>query len=640
MFLIEVSPIKNLRGFKKLSYFSSVKYKRGSIITVPFKNKDIHSVVLRSKELKSVKADVKNSDFKPKKIKKQVPLDIVSDQFTEAVFKTSRFLLRSEGDVVRQMVPTFIFKHHNKIKTKSNLIKSHLETADKIHKQILNGFQSERIEIYKAVIRQRLALNQTSIIITNNMQNARKIYDYLSVGISSMIFLLDSDLSPVKFIKNLNQIQQSDTPICVIGTDKTLLLQLSRLGLIIVDQTISQTYFKLSKPVFDTRIFIKYYAEAHNADILFADSFLRLKDYEDFYQEQAHAIDRIPRRFRKNTRIRNIDTSKEIEYSKEYKLSYPVVSRQIIGEIQNYLSLGKKIFVYSPRAGIAGQTVCNDCANILSCPKCRANLRLQRVPGGQETHFICKRCGYGKHSNIQCPHCGSWKLKALGAGIDRIQEYLTVALPKINIYQLDSSTAPTGKKATELINKFFADSQSILLGTSRALSFLSENQITYSAVISLDSLLSVPDFRIEEKIFGTLSNILNITDDRMDIQIKDNNIDLFKLFEKKELQKFVRQELSLRKKYMWPPYVTLIKISLTGTRNKVISDMQKFIDLLAKYKPRVFRDFIYLDEKNVELSAMLRIPTELWPEEVKKLTEKLKSLPPNFTIEINPQETY
>ena len=91
---------------------------------------------------------------------------------------------------------------------------------------------------------------------------------------------------------------------------------------------------------------------------------------------------------------------------------------------------------------------------------------------------------------------------------------------------------------------------------------------------------------------------------------------------------------------MWPPYVHLISVSTEGSRKSVIENMQKLIDIFADYKPRVFRDFIYIDRNTVQLKALFRVPSDIWPHASKDFYKKLSGLPSQFKIEIDPEQVF
>ncbi len=639
MYIVELSPLKTIKGFKSLSYFSSHKFEKFDIVEVPFRNGTIQGVVISSKELKSVKADVKDKSFAPKKIKKQKVLRIADEDFLKAVEKFSKEYLLPLGPLIAQAVPSVVFKHINKEKLVLRGKEKIQKQKERIRVSLINDFEDARLDFFKALVRQKLAQGYSILLVSPNSKSAKKLYDFLSPGISSMLELYDTKQSPKKRFEQIQKINSSDSQICVVGTPAILFTQPKKLGLIIIEKEHSQSYKRQKYPFANMRDFASKLAEQKNLDIVFADSFLRLENYMALFKEEASSLGHIPKRLRKRVNLRLIDLQKEINYNKEYKLSYPVVSREILGEIARQIKMKNKIFIFNPKKDYANQIICNDCATVISCPKCNAQMRLQEDPKSKERRIICLRCGFATHSNINCPNCQSWRLKEYGIGIDMVHKYLQSKFPELKIIVFDSNKIKSEKAATEAVNDFYnSKDAALLLGTQKALAYLDANSCNYSAALSVDSLLSVPDFQMEERIFSILTEIMDKSSERFDLQVKDKDARVIKLFYEKDIQKFVKSELKLREKLLWPPYTRLIKVSTQGSRKFTIEEMQKFIDQFAKYKPRVFRDFVYIDKKTVKLSALLRVARELWPNEANDLWRDLYDLPANFEVEIDPNK--
>ncbi len=639
MYLIEVSPFKKIKGFKKLSYFSNTPFEKGDIIKVPFRNSDLLAIVTDKNELDKVKLDIKNENFTPRKIEFQKPLNKFLPELIDSSFFCGEYFVKEVGPILSAILPKAIIDNLNELPEfaiQKSVENKQTQEFERIREKILTAFEKERYEHYKALVRQELAMKKSSLIIAPNLRVAQNIYKYISSGITQMVKLVDHQKKQ-ELLKQFKDAQNTE-PACFVGTYKSLALPIKNLNLIIVDSYGSASYRLLKYPKIDIRVFAKKLAEYLKIDIVFADSFLPLEEYLLNEKEENIAIDHVPKRVRKKTLIRIIDINKEVNYSKEYKLEYPIISREILGQISINILNGKKVFLYSPKKGLASQTVCNDCAYSISCPKCKANLRLIKDPKENENKFLCFRCGFALSSNILCPKCGSWRLFELGFGIDKYVNYLEKKLQNVEILSLDADSVKSQKEVNKILERFRQNQNSILIGTSKALLYLNENEVDYSAALNIDSIFAAPGFNVEEDVFANLIKILEKTSEKMDLQVKNTEHRVIKYFYKKNIKDFIKSELQLREKLMWPPFVRLVKITVKSDKKTVIKLMQEFLDEFHKYKPRIFKDFIYLDKNTVTLSALIRIPSELWPNEVEDFIHKLKMLSSNFEIEIDPEE--
>jgi len=117
--------------------------------------------------------------------------------------------------------------------------------------------------------------------------------------------------------------------------------------------------------------------------------------------------------------------------------------------------------------------------------------------------FLCHKCGVQEDSERKCSECSSWRLVALGIGIEGVEEEIKKLFSSIKIFKIDSDSIKTHKKGLAVADNFFSSPGSILLGTEMALSYLYK-EIDSTAAVGIDSLFTLPDFRMSEKIFNTL----------------------------------------------------------------------------------------------------------------------------------------
>src|SRR3989344_1139356 len=168
--------------------------------------------------------------------------------------------------------------------------------------------------------------------------------------------------------------------------------------------------------------------------------------------------------------------------------------------VKNNLEKNERLFIFAARRGLATATVCSDCGATLTCQKCGLPLVLHR---GKENYFLCHHCGQKKTAEIRCYICNSWKLKPLGVGTGKVAEEIAKRFPEIKIIRLDSDTSKTAREVMRRVADFEKNPGSILVGTELALQNINL-PFDSAAVASLDSLMAMPNFRINEKIFSIL----------------------------------------------------------------------------------------------------------------------------------------
>ena len=202
------------------------------------------------------------------------------------------------------------------------------------------------------------------------------------------------------------------------------------------------------------------------------------------------------------------------------------------------------------------------------------------------------------------------------------------------LFKIDSDSVKTDEKARDLIQKFKNEPGSVLLGTEMILPYIHE-KVESSAIISLDSLFSLPDFRIQEKILYMLIRMRSFTNENFVVQTRKPDEKVFEYGLKGNMSDFYREEIEARKKFNYPPFTTLIKLTLEGKKEIIVKEMEETQNLLEPFEVEVFPAFTHTVKGNYVLHGLIRIPEENWPN--MDLVEKLRGLSPAISIKVDPE---
>ena len=87
---------------------------------------------------------------------------------------------------------------------------------------------------------------------------------------------------------------------------------------------------------------------------------------------------------------------------------------------------------------------------------------------------------------------------------------------------------------------------------------------------------------------------------------------------------------------MWnyPPFTTLIKITLEGNKEDIITEMSIIQKNLEPQTVDIFPAFTHTVKGNYVLHGLMRIPSGRWPD--RELSDKLRALPPSVRVNIDP----
>lgn len=628
MFIVQVVPISRGIGKETLSYFTtSPDVKAGGIVRVPVRSREIPALVVSSTNATESKADLKNSPFAMRKIGKLKVLPLFQPHFIEAAEEAAHYFAGSTGSVLATITPKTILEQAEKI---TPVPLQELSKPGDIHEPYaLQADEEERLAHYKSLIREQFARKKSVFFCLPTIQDTKRIFETLPKGIEQYTYVLNSSLSKKDLIATWNKIVEEPHPVLIIATGSFMGIPRSDIGTIIIERESSSGYKHQIRPYVDIRTFAEFFARKTGAKLIFGDILLRV---ETLWRTKNGAIAELtPLKFR------SISTVQEVVVNmKKYKTldtpEFRIISTELEALIQKNKENNENLFIFAARRGLAPTTVCGDCGTTVLCHQCHAPIVLHK--SGGENFFLCHRCGERRGAEERCKNCDSWKLTTLGIGIELIEDTLRHMYPDVTIFRMDKDTINTHKQALSAMKQFYNAPGSILLGTEMALTYL-ERPVENAAVASIDSLFSIPDFRINEKIMNILLKMRSSTQKIFIVQTRSRDQMVFDYATKGNLMDFYREEIEARKALNYPPFSTLIKITVRGTKQHVLADMKFIENTLKEYTPLVFPAFIETVNKKTIMHALIKIDRQ--SEIPKDLLEILLSLPPHITINVDPE---
>lgn len=647
MNIITVIPLQKSVFKEELTYFSVKDIPISSIVSIMIRNKKVLGLVVDISPLSTMKSNIKEMDFNLKKITEVKEHSIFSDEFLSASFLTSRYYATNKSTGVSVLIPSIFKDEYDKF-AKFKKINTNTDLANTDNKKIKTEkllFQAnfdDRMGIYKTMIRGIFADNKSIYLVLPNEQDIDKYYSLLSKGIENFTFKLHSGVKKKKMLEDYEKIVSNDHPVLILGTPKYLCIKRDDIHTIILEKEHSSAYRMMMKPHFDLRTFVEIYANSIGARLIFADTLLRFETISR--KEEEGLAELYPMSFRTNfegtTSI--IGPEKEAKKGEKFK----IFKKESLEEIENNINKKKNTFVFALRRGLATQTICKDCNDILICDKCHAPVVLYNSKNNTKRTFVCNRCKSELDANTPCRLCGSWNLLPLGIGTDTVYEELSAIYKKdnIKIFKLDKENAKTAKEAQKIIEEFENEKGAILIGTEIALVYL-KDKVPVSIISSFDSLWSIPNYKMGERILEIVLSIIEKTDDKLIIQTKNNKDSALLSIESNNMLPFVKEELSDRKLLDYPPYKRFIKVSSLGDKKEIQEIKKSLQEIFTEYNPELFTGFIAKIKDKYNINMLITLDIEKWSlKEVsnkgsvdEKLFNLLSNLPPAFQIYVDPE---
>lgn len=644
MKIVTVIPLSQGIYKEDLTYFTSKNIEPGTIVSIPVRKQIIDAVVVSTEDLISSKSLVKSSAFHLRKIEKiKGPLPI-SPEFFKAAMEAKKYFAGTSGATLYSLLPKIFLDEYEhlkkaverKIPKMSNLKQDNL---------VFQAPLEERIAFYKTFIRESFAKKSSVFICLPTINEIEKFAETLSKGVEEYSFVFHGNVADKEIIRRFNGAITTEHPVLIIGTGSYLFIPRHDMATIIVERESSAAYKLMTRPYADIRTFAEILSKELKVKLIFADTFLRVetlwKHFEGEFSELNSLSYSLPRSIKREI----IDMRKEKEENaKAGSKKFPILSSAVKALVQEAVENKKNVFLFALRKGLAPITACNDCGNTVVCDFCNAPLVLYGKEGSTRI-FACNKCKKKKKSEMTCENCHSWNLVPLGIGTEIVYEELKKLFPKQSIFKIDKETITTKKQGQKIAEQFYKNPGSILVGTEMALFYLKE-KVEHTAVVSLDSLMSIPSFKMNEKILNLLLALESYTEKKLVIQTKNPDEKILQSIVGGNLLQFFRDELADRKKFKYPPYKTLIKINCRDSKEKIEMIKEKAAELFAEYAPDIFQAFIAKTRGLYAINIVLKLDRNIWSSEAlygkdgldQKLSDTLLSLPPSWSVHVDPDD--
>lgn len=641
MFIVRVMPIARGVFRDHLTFFSRDAIPAGMIVTVSVRNRSLPALVIESRDAREEKLDLRSADFSLKKISpKTKPKRIVTSAFVAAVKDAALWHGVHESVMFATLTSQVILTASNKLEAvleptaELNLETEPVVRADLL---VLQAEKEERVRTYRNLARESFARGESVMIIVPTVIEAEQMEENLKRGIEDHVLLLTSEVSKKKIIEAWNRCSTDTKPVLIIGTAFALSAPRVNIGTIVVERESARGYRGFSRPHVDVRRCAESLCRRMGARLILADFPLRI---ETRYRVDAHEMDELARsqvRPSGTAEISIVDTrKKEIpleQTSKKVRRVFTALTDETKEKIHREILRGGRAIVFAARRGIAPLTVCNDCGTPVTDPHTGVPMVLHKTADGNQ--FMSHRSGATLPSETPCKTCKGWNLVTLGIGVERVADELAKAFPDSPLITFTKDSAPTHRTAKKLSEDFFSTAGAILVGTERMLPYL-KKPVEIVAVASLDSMLSITAWRAHEHTLSILFYLQEHAELEFIVETRKPDSEVMKTFASGNPADFYRGDIREREQYGYPPFTTFIGLLWKGTKVSVektslaITETFSDIDLVGPLPP------IAVGKSEWSARAVIRIPRREWPNTT--LTERIRALPPDIEVTVDPDE--
>ncbi len=626
MNILKVVPFK--KGFRTeyLTYFTTKDVSIGNIVTFEIKSKIHQGFVIDVQSAEQTKTDIKQADFSLKKIKSIYKETIFNTALVRTLNDAQEYYASSIGALSTVIVPQFVLKDINTFKIPHN---DTVAIQSSTEQYAIQEPDQERYSSYKRLIREEFAKKKSVLLVCPTIEDSEYAFKELSKGIQEQSYLFSSHIKKGLLTESWNAALKNPKPVLVVATGHYSFIPLSTIGSVVVEKESSRLYKNQSSPYIDYRILLEMYAKNLGARFIVGDLILRLESHIKIDQFTMHEYS--PLKFRTLTTAQSTVVSmnsREHTKGDEFSIFSPEMNEMLKTAHED----SEHVVLLCARKGLSPTIVCMDCGHTVKCNNCDSPMVLHGKDATErDNYFLCHRCNEKRHAGELCVKCNSWRLKTLGIATDSIEQYMKDKYPNSALFVFNSDRITTQRQAKKLIEDFYNTPGSILIGTEMALLYLKE-EIEHIGVVSIDSMFSIPDFSIHERILINLLRAKSLASKNFILQTRNSESPIINFAHTGNIKEFIRAELKERKIYNYPPYSIMIKLSLQGDPVKVREEVGHIKKFLSEYEIFDYPILTQSSKNKVTYGLLIRMETGTWPK--KKLADKLRALPQYIKVVI------
>lgn len=631
MKILTVIPIAKGIPRDELSYFSAKPVSLGTVVTAPFGKRTIKGVVVNNEDVRDLKGSIKQNSFALRNVTTIHTDTILAHSIFSAAQKTSEFFSTRVGPILETMLPSQLFDYY---------INHPVSVQDKqIHNPNIQSIQvpqSERISMYKTLIRENLAKHVSTMIVVPTVAHAEHFSELLAIGISDTLLVLHSKKAKKYTVQAINTILEQKKPVCVIVTAPFTTLVRKDWDTIIIEESSSSYYRYGFGPVFDMRFFVEHLAKDFGSRLIYADTLLDTTIHARIKRREVLEM-RTTWHIKKPEDFLVIDMKAKSEQAALVKKDFSVLHETTYRKLEESLAHQFSGLLLTTRKGMAPTTICSDCGTLVSCPKCGAALVLHRKKSKDASNhemrtYMCHHCMYTTPPYDRCQTCTSWKLTPLGISTDSIRAEIEERFPTVPIYVCDGDTTTPASivKTITLWKKH----PSILIATPMILPYISSAD--FGCIVSMDSLLSLPTYTGSEHGLHTALSFLEKNVHTAVIQTRAIDHDVMQAIARENIFEFISNEIESRTLFGYPPAKILIKVSCDVTNDQAVHATQSFEKMFQEWSPDILAKRSKQPEC-ISIQTIMKIELDYWKVPDSSLRLVLKELMADCIIEVNPE---
>ena len=413
--------------------------------------------------------------------------------------------------------------------------------------------------LYVQKIEECLAAGKQAILLLPEIGLTTHLVTRLLAYFGDMLGVYHSHFSNNERVEIWEKVRKGIYKI-VVGPRSALWLPYNDLGLVITDEEHDSSYKQRDPaPRFHARDAAIYLASLFNAKVILGSATPSLESLYNV-QQGKYAYVALKDRYL-GVKMPDIEVVNAKSLEKVKATGQKLITPELQDAILHALQHRKQVILFQNRRGYAPFQLCTVCGWVPQCKNCAVSLTYHKSTDKMHCHY----CGLKSAVMHSCPSCGSNSLSSKSFGTEKIEEEVQLIFPNARVARMDVDSMRRKNSMTELLSQLDKNKIDILVGTQMVVKGLDFASVSVVGILSADSLLSYPDFRVNERAFQLMEQVSGRAgradgDGRVLIQTYNVQHPVLQWVKDHDVQSFYRHEIKYREAFAYPPFTRLIKV--------------------------------------------------------------------------------
>ena len=422
---------------------------------------------------------------------------------------------------------------------------------------------SGKTEVYLQAIEEARQQGRGAIVLVPEIALTPQTVDRFRSRFGDIVAVLHSELSDGERHDEWHRIHEGRANI-VIGPRSAIFAPVRELGVIIVDEEHEHTYKQEETPRYNARDVAVMRGHMEKCPVILGSATPSLESLWNARKGKYRMLRMGARVDHQRMPQMHIVDMRE-EMGREGRLN--VLSRDLIGAVNDRLSRGEQVMLFLNRRGFATSLTCPACGEAATCPQCGVPFVYHRATN----RLLCHYCALEQPVPQACPNkdCRDPKFRFGGIGTQRVEDVIQKCFPRAVIQRMDSDTMTKKDDYRDALMGFRTGKVDILIGTQMIAKGLHFPNVTLVGVINADIGLHAPDFRAGEKTFQILTQVAGRAGrgdvaGEVYVQTFTPQHPAIQAARRLDYDGFFDQEIEARKELGYPPCGHLVCVHLRG----------------------------------------------------------------------------